>query len=332
MSLVILNPGPLTTVQDAGRIGFASDGFRACGAADSYAYKLANALIGNTNGEAVLETTLCGPELQFTQDTVFAMTGAEASASLNGLQVPFYQPLFASAGSVLKIGTAATGLRSYLAVGGGIATEPVLGSRATDLKCTLGGFCGRALTKGDNIPVGENNMAACNRWNKIKAKGLDRPLHTKLICTARGPVRFYAGQTVPLMRCVAGPQMEAFTLIGQYTFTHSSFTLTPNCDRMACKLKGNVIETVHGSDILSDGIAAGSVQISADGQPIVMIADHQTTGGYAKIATVIHSDLSALAQLRPGQQVAFDFVTPQQAIMAARTENNILCRIAQRLN
>ena len=116
------------------------------------------------------------------------------------------------------------------------------------------------------------------------------------------PVRVLGAQTLPLLRAVPGPQDDAFTEAGQRSFTHSVYTLTPNCDRMACKLAGAAIEMKHGADILSDGIAAGSVQVSADGQPIVMLADHQTTGGYAKIATVISADLPALAQLRPGQR------------------------------
>ena len=145
------------------------------------------------------------------------------------------------------------------------------------------------------------------------------------------PVRVLGAQTLPLLRAVAGPQDDAFTEAGQRSFTHSVYTLTPNCDRMACKLAGAAIEMKHGADILSDGIAAGSVQVSADGQPIVMLADHQTTGGYAKIATVISADLPALAQLRPGQRVCFDFVPPAQAVQAARRQAAVLRQVRNRL-
>lgn len=332
MSLIILRPGPLTTVQDAGRTGFAAKGFRTCGAADSYAYQLANALVGNAGTEAVLETTLGGPALRFTQDTVFALTGAAAPARLDGTPVQPCRPYFASADSVLEIGTAVQGLRSYLAVGGGIAVEPALGSRSTDLKCALGGFKGRALAKGDEVPAGEDSMQARSRWQKICARGLDRPLQDTALGTAHSPLRFFAGQAVPLLRCVPGPQAEAFTAEGQRTFTHSLYTLTPDCDRMACKLKGRPIEMQQGPDILSDGITAGSVQVSADGQPIVMLADHQTTGGYAKIAVVISCDLPVLAQLRPGEKVAFTFVTPARAIAAVRRRAGLLHTIARRMD
>lgn len=329
MSLKVLDPGPLTTVQDAGRTGYAAKGYRVCGAADSYAYRLGNMLIGNTPGAAVLECTLRGAALQFETDTVFALTGAVSPAALDGVPVPYYAPLFAKAGSTLQMGMTSTGLRSYLAVGGGIATLPMLGSRATDLKCCIGGLDGRKLAKGDTLPTGLCDTTAL--WQKIITCHLDRPLQDTCITTALHPVRTLGTQTFPLLRTVPGPQDAAFTSAGLHIFTHSVYQLTPNCDRMACKLAGPAIEMKHGADILSDGIAAGSVQISADGQPIVMLTDHQTTGGYAKIATVISADLPVLAQLRPGQAVAFAFVSPAQAVRAARRQAAILQQIAARL-
>lgn len=252
-------------------------------------YRLGNMLIGNTPGAAVLECTLRGAALQFETDTVFALTGAVSPAALDGVPVPYYAPLFAKAGSTLQMGMASTGLRSYLAVGGGIATLPVLGSRATDLKCCIGGLDGRKLAKGDTLPTGLCDTTAL--WQKIITCHLDRPLQDACITTALHPVRTLGTQTFPLLRAVPGPQDAAFTSAGLHIFTHGVYQLTPNCDRMACKLAGPAIEMKYGADILSDGIAAGSVQISADSQPIVILTDHQTTGGYAKIATVISADL-----------------------------------------
>lgn len=329
MSIIVLDPGPLTTVQDAGRTGYAAQGYRTCGAADSYAYCLGNALVGNDPGAAVLECTLRGAALRFTQDTVFALTGAESPAALDGVPVPYYAPLLAKAGNTLEMGAASSGLRSYLAVGGGIAIPPVLGSRATDVKCSIGGLDGRKLAKGDILPTGVCDTAAL--WQKITAKRLDRPLRDKAVCGGLHPVRVQGAQTVPLLRVVAGPQDAAFTAQGLHDFTHSIYTLTPNCDRMACKLTGTPLEMHRGADILSDGIVPGSVQISAGGQPIVMLADHQTTGGYAKIATVISADLPTLAQLRPGQQVCFTFVTPAQAVQAARRQAALWRQVRERL-
>ena len=329
MSITVLDPAPLTTVQDAGRVGYAAQGYRSCGAADSYAYRLANALVGNDPGAAVLESTLRGPALRFEADAVFSLTGAESPAALDGVPVPYYAPLLAKAGSTLKIGVAASGLRNYLAVGGGIATPPVLGSRATDVKCGIGGLKGRKLAKGDTLPTGVCDTAAL--WRIITAKHLDRPLRDKAVCRGTHSVRVQGAQTLPLLRTVPGPQDAAFTAQGLHDFTHGIYTLTPNCDRMACKLAGPPLAMHHGADILSDGIVPGSVQVSADGQPIVMLADHQTTGGYAKIATVISADLPALAQLRPGQRVCFTFVTPARAVQAARQQAVLWQQVRNRL-
>ena len=171
MSITVLEPVPLTTVQDAGRVGYAAQGYRSCGAADSYAYRLANALVGNDPGAAVLESTLRGPALRFEADTVFSLTGAESPAALDGVPVPYYAPLLAKAGSTLKIGVVASGLRNYLAVGGGIATPPVLGSRATDVKCGIGGLKGRKLAKGDTLPTGVCDTAALWRIDYGQTSG-----------------------------------------------------------------------------------------------------------------------------------------------------------------
>ena len=311
MSITVLDPGPLTTVQDAGRVGYAAQGYRSCGAADGYAYRLGNVLVGNDPGAAVLECTLRGAALRFETDTVFALTGAESHAALDSTPVPYYAPLLAKAGSVLQMGAAKTGLRSYLAVGGGIATPPVLGSRATDVKCGIGGLEGRKLTAGDTLPIGSCDTAAL--WQAITAKRLDRPLRDKAVCGGLHPMRVQGTQMLP------------------QDFIHGIYILTPDCDRMACKLAGTPLQMRRGADILSDGIVPGSVQVSADGQPIVMLADHQTTGGYAKIATVISADLPALAQLRPGQRVCFTFVTPSRAVQAARQQAALWQRVRDRL-
>ena len=303
MNLHVISPGPLTTVQDAGRTGYAARGFRTCGAADGYAMRTANLLAGNPQAAvaAVLEMTLQGGKYQFDGDAVFALAGADMPAALDGRPVPAYTPLLARAGQVLAIGAARSGLRGYLAVFGGVDTPPVLGSRSTDLKCRMGGLDGRALKAGDVLPIGAAPAMVEQRWQQICAKGANRPLGTAR--TPARPWRFLGGRKLPLFRAVPGPQTDAFTAVGQAAFVHGVYALTADCDRMACKLQGPQIETVDGSDIVSDGIVAGSVQVSANGQPIVMLADHQTTGGYAKIATVISADLSAMAQLRPGEKL-----------------------------
>lgn len=203
------------------------------------------------------------------------------------------------------------------------------GSRSTDLKCRMGGLDGRALKAGDVLPIGAAPAMVEQRWQQICAKGANRPLGTAR--TPARPWRFLGGRKLPLFRAVPGPQTDAFTAVGQAAFVHGVYALTADCDRMACKLQGPQIETVDGSDIVSDGIVAGSVQVSANGQPIVMLADHQTTGGYAKIATVISADLSAMAQLRPGEKLAFQYVTAAQAVAGARAQAAVLDKIRERM-
>lgn len=331
MRLCIQAPGAQTTVQDAGRFGYAAQGYRSCGACDAYAHKLANLLIGNDPGAAVLEATLQGFTLKFEGTSVFALTGADMGATLDGKQIPRFAPLLATAGSVLRLGTAKTGLRSYLAVAGGITTPPVLGSRSTDLACHLGGLEGRALRAGDVVPTGASAEDAIHLWRRIQYSYAARPLREDAACLPARPWRFEAAQKLPLFRVVAGPQQTAFTPQGMADFSHGIYTLTPDCNRMACKLDGPAVGLCDSADILSDGIVAGSIQISANGQPIVMLADHQTTGGYAKIGTVISADLPGMAQLRPGDKAAFCFVSVEQAVAAARAEAARLQKVKERI-
>ena len=304
--LQIKAPGPLSTIQDAGRRGFQASGFSPGGAMDLPAARAANLLVGNAMDMAVLEMTMMGITAKFECATYFALTGADFDAHLNDAPVPAYQAIHARAGDELRCGFAVTGCRGYLAVAGGFAIDPVLGSCSTNLKCGLGGFEGRKLAAGDALPL---------RW-------LDVPLLRA--GEYRMPVPDYikgkprAGAANITLRAVPGPQDSAFTEEGIAQFFGSPYAVTPASDRMGIKLEGAKIETHAGSDIISDGIAAGSVQVPASGQPIVMMADRQTTGGYAKIATVISSDLHLLAQARPGDLVRFVSVDVREAQDIAR--------------
>lgn len=319
----IVSPGPLTSVQDGGRRGCQSQGYRECGAADMYSLVAANIMVGNDDlHAAVLELTLAGGVMEFTEAAVFAVTGGDFQLTLDGVKVPAHAPGYAKAGSRLTIGMATKGLRGCLAVYGGIDVPEFLGSRSTDMTCKLGGFKGRALQKDDEVPVGTYAVGGEYDVEKRRAALAEKNLlneivdKTKLINPGLG--RFFQGKRITVLRAVCGPQDEYFTEAAHQTLERSVYTITPQSDRMGCRLSGPVLETVNGSDIISDGIVGGSVQISSDGQPIIMQADHQTTGGYAKIATVISADLSALAQLRPGDEVGFRFVTPKEAAAAAR--------------
>lgn len=318
----IIVPGALTTVQDAGRAGHAAEGFPECGACDKYAMALSNLLCGNRDclHTAVLEMTLVGATLRAQRSMLAALTGAQAAPTLNGQSVPMNRPFLMKAGDVLEVGAFSSGLRAYLAVSGGFDVPAVLGSRATDVKSHIGGLEGRALRAGDTLQTGKGDTSA--RRLSALSRGADALVQKPWLLRPSTPKGFLGGAVMPLLRAVPGPQDAAFTPEGLEAFTHGVYTVSPDSGRMAARLSGPTVASVHGSDILSDGIVEGSVQISANGQPIVMLADHQTTGGYAKIATVLPCDLPVLAQTRPGAAVAFRFVTPAGGMQALRLERS----------
>ena len=316
MAIEVLRPGPLTTVQDLGRRGHAAQGYPECGACDKYALRLANLLCGNAEGLAALEYTLVGPRLRFDAPTVIALAGARVEATANGAAVPMNAPVWLPAGAELELGPCVAGLRGCLAVRGGIAVPEMLGSRATDMKSRLGGLDGRALRAGDRVPVAEADGAGETARELARRAARIRPdLFGPVV-----PLGWLEGRALPILRAVPGPQDDAFTEAGLRAFTRGIFAVSPDSNRMAARLTGPRVEARAGVDILSDGIVEGSVQISADGQPIVMLADHQTTGGYAKIATVLPCDIPALAQRRPGEPVRFRLVSREEGLAALRWE------------
>lgn len=282
MSIKVINPGALTTVQDRGRLGFQSKGVRACGVMDAVAYENAIALAGGKDGDAVLEMTLFGGTYIFESDCCFAISGADMKPTLDGKPCAMDRRIRAKAGGRLSLGFAAKGCRTYLAVAGGIDVPEVMGSRSTDVKCGIGGMNGRALRSGDIVPVGVCEIAP-------------EP--------GKAPQRSFPDELV--IRAIPGPQDDMFTARGLETFFGSPYKISENSDRMGYRLLGEKIESINGTDIISDGIVFGSVQITAEGLPIILMADRQTTGGYAKIATVISADLPILAQARPGNTVRF---------------------------
>jgi antagonist of KipI len=295
--LVIHDAGPLTTIQDLGRPGYLRVGIPESGPMDRDAFLLANRLVGNADGAAALECTLIGPRVEFTDERAVAITGAETPVALNGAEAPRWQAFGVKAGDVLKLGPARSGVRAYLAVSGGIDTPPALGSRATYLRGRLGGLGGRALRKDDRLPLGPAHPAPLGRV---------RP--------ARVPV--YTSE--PEIRVVLGPQDDRFTARGVAALLEEPYELLPQSDRMGARLRGPLIEHAGGHDIVSDGIALGGIQVVGDGQPIVLLADRQSTGGYTKIATVCSFDVARVGQLKPGQRLRFRRVTVAEAHAALR--------------
>jgi biotin-dependent carboxylase-like uncharacterized protein len=290
--IYILEPGMLSTVQDLGRYGFQDRGVPVSGAMDAFALRVGNALVGNEAHAAGIEITYGGFAAEFGSDVIFSLTGAKAPARLNGLDIAFWCSIQARSGDRLWIDIAPKGARILLCVSGGIDVPVVMGSRSTYLKAGFGGHQGRALKAGDRLPCGRPRFKPLPRFDPALIPEYDDPVR---------------------VRAVPGPQDHAFTTEALERFFSSDYTVSARSDRMGLMLEGPVLAHRKAADILSDGIIAGSVQVPGSGQPIVLMADRQTIGGYAKIATVISVDLSRLAQILPGDRVRFEPIGASEA-------------------
>ena len=280
----VIQPGLLTTVQDSGRYGYQQYGVPVCGAMDGYAFTVANLLVGNNEGDACLEISLLGPRLRVLCDTAIAVTGADLNPTVNDKPLSMWHAVGVGCGDIISFGEPRTGCRSYLAIAGGIDVPEVMGSRSTYVRSHIGGLDGRPIRSGDTVHTGGSRS----------------------ILTTKLPRRYIPDlMTENTLRVILGPQHHRFTEKGIHTFLSSEYTVTAQADRMGCRLEGPPIEHIHGADIVSDGIPPGAVQVPADGLPIVLLADRQTTGGYTKIATVSTIDLSKVAQAQLGDRVRF---------------------------
>ncbi len=297
MALEVMEGGMQTTVQNLGRYGYQRYGVPVAGAMDSFAFQAANALVGNSLNEAALETTIGGPTLRATESCLIAVTGADLSLRVNGRSLPSWMTVFVRRGWIIEFGEQKRGCRAYLAIAGGIDVPLIMESKSTYLRGGFGGFLGRALREGDLIPVGQT------AFHLPSLAGKEFPAD-----------RIPDYSDTPEVRVVLGPQDDYFTDEGIATFLSSEYKVSPTSDRMGYRLRGAEIAHKGQADIISDGIVLGSVQVPADKQPIVMMADRQTTGGYPKIATVISADIPLLAQCVPGAStVTFKAITVEEA-------------------
>lgn len=299
--LRIVEPGPLVTVQDRGRPGWQRIGVTPAGAIDPISFAASNALVGNPLDAAALEFTLIGGVYAAEDGPLrVAVVGAVFPVAVDGAPIAPLTSFVLQPGQKLRIGSAsagaAGGARGYLAVRGGIETPPVLGSRSTHVRSGFGGLEGRALKAGDRLPVAFTAI-----------EGAELKLDPALLPTA--PAR---------MRVILGPQDDYFTPAGIETFLSADFTVSTDADRMGYRLAGPVVEHLDGFNIVSDGVGIGAIQVPGNGQPIVLLADRQSTGGYPKIAGVISVDLAFLAQKRPGETVRFEQIGMEAAQALAR--------------
>lgn len=313
MGIRVLKPGLLTTVQDGGRLSYQSQGFGVSGAMDPFSFRLANLLLDNPETEAVLEFCLVGPSLAFTQDTLIAITGGDFQAKLNGHPLTLNTAIAVQRGDVLTFGRAQRGVWGYLAFSSYLDLPLVMGSYATNTKIGLGGFKGRPLQVGDVIPFRENRPYLPHfRSRTLPVETFDQDELT--------------------IRVVLGPQDHLFTPEGLETFLSETYTITQEADRMGYRLDGPPIAHKNQADIISDGTCLGSIQVPANGKPIVLLADRQTTGGYAKIATLASVDLPKLVQGQRGQKIRFQAISIDQAQALIREERQALEEMRQAIH
>lgn len=292
----IRKPGLLTLIQDHGRYGYQQFGVPVSGVMDSFSSRVANILVDNNENEAVLETTIMGPEIEFLNNSIIALTGGDLNAVLNGKHVPMWENLLIEKGDILSFGGIKNGCRSYIAFSGGIQVEKVMGSRSTYVKAKIGGLYGESLKKGDIFKIGDlSDSPNLNKYKKLSDEHVPR----------------YSNKLE--IRVVLGPQDDYFTQSGLDKFLSNEYKVTNECDRMGYRLEGEAIEHINGGDIISDGINFGAIQIPSHGQPIIMMSDRQTAGGYTKIANVISVDLPKVAQAKPGDFIKFKKISIYEA-------------------
>ncbi|MFG6488401.1 biotin-dependent carboxyltransferase family protein [Roseateles sp. BYS78W] len=296
----IVRAGPLTTVQDLGRPGWRDRGLSLCGALDEFALRTGNLLVGNPVGAAGLEFTLGAATLRFHADACIAITGTDADAQLDGRPMRPWWRQRVRAGQTLKLAAPRERMRSYLTVTGGIAVPAALGSRSTDIKAGFGGLDGRALRDGDRLPL--NTATAL----PSRAVGMRPPDWDASV------------------RVLPGPEYDDFSAEARDAFWASDWTITPQSNRMGYRLAGPVLTRERGEDLPSHGVLPGVVQVPPSGQPIVLLADAQTTGGYPKIGVVIRADLWKLGQVRLGAKLRFCRCTPDDARAALRAQELLL--------
>lgn len=311
MSLLIHKPGLLTTVQDLGRYGTQKYGVIVSGAMDAFALRIANLLVGNEEGAAGLEITMMGPEILFEQTALISICGGDLSPKLNGVSFPGWRTVLAPKGSVLTFGPMKQGCRAYLAVGGGLEVPVQMNSRSTYLRAGIGGYGGRALAKGDRLPVGNMCMRSLNLLALLARKAENSAGAVSRWSISADLIPPY--EPNPTVRVIAGEQYDLFREESKTLFVSEPFEVLPQSDRMGYRFKGPETKLEKNEEMVSSAVTMGTVQVPPDGHPIVLMADRQTSGGYPKIAQVASADLPLLAQVNLGGKVSFQIISLREA-------------------
>ncbi|ANN32950.1 biotin-dependent carboxyltransferase family protein [Bacillus cereus] len=307
MDVEVLHAGMFTTVQDLGRSYYQQFGVPVGGAMDKNALRLINMLVGNEENEAGLEMTILGPKLLIKKTTLLAIGGVDMEPLLNGERIPLWRPILAEEGSMLCFGKVKSGCRAYVTFAGGIHIEGTMGSKSTYIRAAIGGIEGRMMKKGDCFQIGTYSEMA-NRFIQDLQK--DERIKTKWVISNSVLPKY---KKHPKLRVIADFEYDQFTEESRKAFFTKEYKVSNYADRMGYRVEGEVLNRIEEKEILSSPVTFGTIQVPNGGQPIILMADRQTTGGYPRMGNIISVDLPLLAQLKPGDYVSFEKITLEEA-------------------
>ncbi|WP_242302640.1 biotin-dependent carboxyltransferase family protein [Bacillus cereus group sp. BfR-BA-01361] len=307
MDVEVLHAGMFTTVQDLGRSHYQQYGVPVGGAMDQSALRTINMLVGNEENEAALEMTIMGPKLLIKKTTLLAIGGADMEPLLNGERIPLWRPILAEEGSMLCFGKVKSGCRTYVTFAGGIHIDRTMGSKSTYIRAAIGGIEGRMLKKGDYFQIGVQPEMA-NRFVQDLQK--DERIKTKWAISNSILPKY---KKHPKLRVIADFEYNQFTEESRKAFFTKEYKVSNYADRMGYRVEGEVLNRMEEKEILSSPVTFGTIQVPNGGQPIILMADRQTTGGYPRMGNIISIDLPLLAQLKPGDYVSFEKISLEEA-------------------
>lgn len=310
MSISVLNSGLLTTIQDRGRYGYEKYGIIVSGAMDQYSMRIANILVGNEENEGVFEITLIGPSLKIKKGNLISITGADISPTINEKKVSMWRPIYLNEDCILKFGKCVSGCRAYIAISGGIDVPVIMGSKSTYLRCKIGGQDGRKIKKGDVINIGKKPSMSLELIDKLKEINTKKSfVYTKWY--AKG---LNINNNFPVdIRVFEDMQFKNIKEESIKEFFTKPFIIDSKSDRMGYRLNGPKIELNEKIEMISGEVSIGTIQIPPDGNPIILLADRATAGGYPKIAHVTLYDIPKLVQLKASDKIVFKKVTLKEA-------------------
>ncbi|RWZ58133.1 biotin-dependent carboxyltransferase family protein [Halobacillus fulvus] len=316
----IQKAGLLTTVQDLGRFGFKKHGVVTSGAMDQEAHLISNWLVGNNPNTPTLEITLMGPVIEFQEDALIAICGGNLSPLIEGDAVECWKPIFVRKGTELRFGRPASGFRAYLAIGGGFNIPSIMDSASTYMRAQIGGYEGRPLEDGDRLSVDRKSPSSESLFNVLKEKADRKNFHASNWSVSE---ELRSRNNDPI-RVIKGREFDQFTDVSQDAFTNEPFTIDSKSDRMGYRLNGQKLKWESDSEMISSAVSIGTIQVPSDGNPILLLADSQTTGGYPRMAHVITADLPKIAQMKPGEDIHFQIVSHEEAQQLYLQRQNLL--------